>query len=154
MISCRSFQGKTFHGPIRYSFMQLSHFNDLLQAAAAEPLPQRLLLVFCKAELPDDATPQQRAEFEAGEGGALVPVASVDKFAEAVDAFDVIVAEAQQHGLEWDVLFVAAMNRGTEDANEVSRVDQALEGLVAAIRAGQLGSCLAFNQDGQVLGLA
>ena len=30
-------------------------------------------------ELPDDATPAQRARFEAGQGGALVPLMCVDK---------------------------------------------------------------------------
>ena len=38
--------------------------------------------------MPEDATPQQKAEFEAGEGGALVPVASVDKSPEQIAAVD------------------------------------------------------------------
>ena len=50
---------------------QSSHFRQLLQAAAAQPDPQRLLFVFAAAELPDDPTPAQRERFAAGEGGAL-----------------------------------------------------------------------------------
>lgn len=50
--------------------MDISSFDDLLHAARAQPEPQRLLFVFAAAELPDDATPAQRARFAAGQGGA------------------------------------------------------------------------------------
>ncbi|MDO9479321.1 MAG: ribonucleotide reductase subunit alpha, partial [Hydrogenophaga sp.] len=58
--------------------MNIATFDDLLSAARAQPLPQRLLLVFAGIELPDDATPTERAGFERGEGGALVPQMCVD----------------------------------------------------------------------------
>ena len=51
--------------------VEISNFDDLLRAARAQPQPQRLLFVFAGAELPDDSTPEQRAAFESGEGGAL-----------------------------------------------------------------------------------
>ena len=51
--------------------MEISSFDDLLQAACRQPQPQRLLFVFAGAELPDDATPAQQADFAAGHGGAL-----------------------------------------------------------------------------------
>ena len=40
-----------------------------------------LLFVFAGAELPDDATPEQRQRFAEGAGGALVPLMCVDKVA-------------------------------------------------------------------------
>jgi hypothetical protein len=43
----------------------VEHFAQLLQHAAREPQPQRLLFVFTAAELPPDASPQQRARFRA-----------------------------------------------------------------------------------------
>jgi len=49
--------------------MNISDFDDLLCAARGQPEPQRLLFVFANAELPDAATPAQRARFEAGGGG-------------------------------------------------------------------------------------
>jgi hypothetical protein len=44
--------------------MDISTFDDLLAAARTQPLPQRLLMVFAAVELPDDATPAERAAFE------------------------------------------------------------------------------------------
>ena len=64
--------------------MDISSFDDLLQAARMQPEPQRLLFVFAAVELPDDATPAQRARFEAGQGGALVPLMCVDKRPEEI----------------------------------------------------------------------
>ena len=133
--------------------MEISSFDDLLRMAAQQPAPQRLLLVFCKAELPEDATPQQKAEFAAGEGGMLVPVASVDKFPEALPSFGALAAEAAQQGLAWDLVFVAAMDRGPDTPAQVTLVDQALEAMVAAVKAGQLGSCIPFNPAGDIVAL-
>lgn len=133
--------------------MEISSFDDLLKMAAQQPAPQRLLLVFCKAELPEDATAQQKAEFAAGEGGMLVPVASVDKFPQALSSFGDLAAEAAQQGIEWSLLFVAAMDRGPDSPAQVSLVDQTLEAMVAAIKAGQIGSCIPFNPAGEIVGL-
>ena len=47
--------------------MNITNFDDLLQAARAQPEPQRLLFVFAGAELPPSASAEQRRQFEAGE---------------------------------------------------------------------------------------
>lgn len=134
--------------------MEISSFDDLLRMATQQADLQRLLLVFCKAEMPEDATPQQKAEFEAGEGGALVPVASVDKFPEALASFAELSAEATSHGLHWDVLFVAAMARAaSEGPEDIAEVDQTLEAMVAAVKAGEVGSFVPFDASGTVLAL-
>lgn len=134
--------------------MEISSFDDLLHMAMSQDELQRLLLVFCKAEMPEDATPQQKAEFEAGEGGALIPVASVDKFPEALGSFAALSAEAAEHGLQWDVLFVAAMGRADAEGPEhVAQVDQTLEAMVAAVKAGEVGSFVPFDVSGVVLAL-
>ena len=77
----------------------IASFDDLLQAARAQTAPQRLLLVFAGAELPDDASATQRAEFEAGQGGALVPLMCVDKRPEEITSFVQLRTEADaMHG--------------------------------------------------------
>lgn len=134
--------------------MDIASFDDLLRMALQQTTLQRLLLVFCKAELPEDATAQQKAEFDAGEGGVLVPVASVDKFPEALGSFAALSAETLQHGIDWDVLFVAAMNREqNEGPDQIAAVDQALEGMVSAVKAGQVGSFVPFDASGAVVAL-
>jgi hypothetical protein len=40
--------------------MNIEHFNDLLTAAKAQPLPQRLLFVCAGVELPQDASAGQQ----------------------------------------------------------------------------------------------
>ena len=75
--------------------MNIAHFDDLLAAARQQPEPQRLLLVFATAELPADSTPEQAARFEAGQGGALVPLMCVDKTPEEVVSFTTLAEESQ-----------------------------------------------------------
>ena len=53
--------------------MTISNFNDLLSAARQQTQSQRLLLVFAKAELPADSTPEQRSRFLAGQICATIP---------------------------------------------------------------------------------
>ncbi len=67
--------------------MDIQHFDDLLRSRAASRA-QQLLFVFAGAELPADASAQQRADFDAGEGGALAPLMCVDKPAAALHGFD------------------------------------------------------------------
>ncbi|HQS32831.1 MAG TPA: ribonucleotide reductase subunit alpha, partial [Polaromonas sp.] len=78
--------------------MNISSFDDLLQAARAQPEPQRLLFVFAGVELPDDATPEQRQRFAAGQGGALVPLMCVDKRPDELASFGALMQESSQFG--------------------------------------------------------
>ena len=59
--------------------MNITCFDDLLTAARTQPQPQTLLMVFVDVELPPDASPQERARFEQGQGGALTPRMCVDR---------------------------------------------------------------------------
>ena len=45
----------------------ISSYSDLIQASYSQQEPQRLLFVFCRAELPDEASPEEKAAFERGE---------------------------------------------------------------------------------------
>ena len=111
--------------------MNISHFNDLLEAARQQPDAQRLLLVFAGAGLPDDATPEQQAAFEAGHGGELTPLMCVDKTPDEIGSFDKLVSEAEQFGHDWAVVFVAGMSGigprapSSEDAQQ--HVDRVVE---------------------------
>ena len=86
------------------------HFPQLLAVAAAEPEPQRLLFVFAAAELPDNATPDQRARFQSGRGGALGPLMCVDKAPRDLPDFAALAAEAARAGPPWSVVFAACLS--------------------------------------------
>jgi hypothetical protein len=124
----------------------LSSFDDLLRAARQQPEPQRLLFVFTRAELPEDCTPEQRARFAAGLGGTLTPLMCVDKAPEEIRDFQALVEESRQFGKEWSVVFVAALSGGGD-------AGQALERMIASIKAGSPGALIPFDRQGQALSL-
>jgi len=129
--------------------MEIASFDDLLQAARAQPDPQRLLFVFAQADLPDDVSPEQRARFQAGEGGALVPLMSVDKAPDELDTFAGLVEESRQFGPEWAVVFVAALSGRGGRAPTSAEADQSLQRMIDAIKAGSLGAFIPFDRAGQ-----
>lgn len=135
----------------------ISHFDDLLQAARTQAEPQRLLLVFAGAELPDDADAQQRARFEAGEGGALVPLMCVDKRPDELTSFAQLCTEADGMHSGWRVVLAGALSGPPGEAPSDQSVDAAFERLLGLIQAGRmdqvLAQTLAFTRDGAAVSL-
>ncbi len=128
--------------------MNISTFDDLLQAARLQPDPQRLLFVFAGAELPEDATPEQRASFASGEGGALVPLMTVDKTPGELDGFQSLADESRGFGPDWRIVFVAAMSG--KGGNEPTSVDAepALQRMVESIKLGAISTLIPFDRQG------
>lgn len=124
-------------------------FDQLLAAAAAQPQPQRLLFVFTAAELPDDATPMQRQRFEAGEGGALTPLACVDKEPAELSSFAALVEEARQATPAWQVVFIAGLSGQNGEPPSDGQVDSALGAMVEGVRTGRLDTYLALDPQGE-----
>ena len=134
--------------------MQISTFDDLLQAARQQPDPQRLLFVFAAAELPEDCTLEQRARFEAGQGGALTPLMCVDKTPQEIPAFQVLVEESRHFEREWSVVFVAALSGRDGRAPSSEDAEKPLERMVESIKAGSPGPMIPFDRQGQALSLS
>ena len=132
----------------------ISSYTDLLNAANAEPQPQRLLFVFCRAELPDDASVTEKADFANGEGGALTPVVCVDKMPDEVSDFAALVDESRQTGQAWDVVFVAAMSGRGGMAPSTDEAKQPLTMMVESVRLGHVGNYLPLDREGQAVALA
>jgi len=129
--------------------MNISNFDDLLLAAREQPEPQRLLFVFARAVLPDDSTPEQRARFEAGEGGALAPLMSVDKTPEELGTFAALVEESRQFGSDWAVVFVASLPGRAGRPPTSKEADQPLQRMIESIKAGSIDSYLPFDRRGE-----
>lgn len=131
--------------------MDISTFGDLLQAARAQPEPQRLLFVFAGVELPDEATPAQRQRFEAGQGGALVPLMCVDKRPDELASFSALVAEAGQFGHKWGMVFAAALSGTVNRAPTSEDAEEPLQRMVEAIKRGEHGAYIPFDPQGQAV---
>ncbi len=128
--------------------MNISSFDDLLSAARQQPEPQRLLFVFASAELPEDSTPEQSARFEAGQGGALVPLMCVDKTPEEIVSFTALADEARQFGQPWALVFVAGMSGSGGRAPSSQDANAPLQRMVEDVKRGALDSYLPFDVQG------
>jgi hypothetical protein len=128
--------------------MNIENFTDLLQAARAQPLQQRLLFVFSEAVLPDNATAEQRTGFESGHGGALAPMMCVDKGLDDLSSFDALVQEAAQFGHAWQFVFAGALSGTVHSAPQDLEVDTALQAMVESIKRGEMSRYLAFDRQG------
>ena len=133
--------------------MTISNFDDLLQVARQQAQPQRLLMVFTSAELPDDCTPEQRRAFDAGGGGALVPAMCADKSPDDIQSFAALKLESGQFQSQWHVVFVAALS-GKDDATPSSSdIEQTLDRMVESIKLGVLDNMIAFDTSGSAISL-
>ena len=131
--------------------MEISRFDELLQAARAQAEPQRLLFVFAGVELPDDATPAQRERFAQGEGGALVPQMCVDKTPDELASFDTLVQEAAQFGQDWTLVFAAALGGTPNRAPTSEDAEAPLESMVDAIKRGVHAGLIPFDRSGHAV---
>jgi len=120
--------------------MSIANFDELLRAAREQSQPQRLLFVFANAVLPDDSTPEQRARFGAGQGGALTPLMSVDKAQ---------VEESRQYGQDWSIVFVASLSGRDGRAPTSKEADQSLQRMIESIKSGLFGSFIPFDRRGE-----
>jgi hypothetical protein len=149
----RKWKALTLRRPERLwcSSMYIGSFDDLLCAAREQPEPQRLLFVFAGAGLPEDSTLEQRARFEAGEGGTLEPLMSVDMDPQKLHSFDSLVEEACEFGRDWAVVFVAGLSGRDGRAPTSSEADRYLERMIALIRSGVIDSFIPFDRQGRPL---
>ena len=134
--------------------MHITTFDDLLQAARQQREPQQLLFVFAGAELPAGASAEQRAQYEAGEGGELAPLMCVDKPAAELASFDALCAEAARAGPPWAIVFTAALSGRNGQPPAAADIDAALQHMVDAVQAGRLEGMLPFNREGEPVHLA
>lgn len=133
--------------------MDISSYEELLNAANARAEPQRLLFAFTRAELPDGHTKDQQAQFKAQKGGALTPVMCADKLASERGSFADLVEESRQMGTGWDIVFVACMPEKPGLAPGSDETEQPLKVMVKSILDGRISSFLAFNRSGELVRL-
>lgn len=133
--------------------MNIDSFEDLLSAARRQTQPQRLLFVFAGAELPDDASAEQRAAFAQGHGGALAPLMCADKTPDELTSFEALVDESTQFEAPWAIVFVAGLSGQGGVAPSSAQAEAPLQRMVEAIKAGQIAAYVPFNRYGQPVNL-
>ncbi len=129
--------------------MGISSFDDLVRAARMQAQPQRLLFVFTQVALPDDCTPEQRATFEAGQGGTLTPLICLDKTPEELGTFSELLEESRQFILEWAIVFVAALSGRNGHSPTSVEAEVPLNRMVDSIKAGAVGAFIPFDTHRQ-----
>lgn len=127
--------------------MAISRFSELLDEARRQPDPQRLLFVFTRAELPDHPSEEQRRHFEQGEGGVLTPMLCVDKTPDELSDMAALTAESQATGVDWDIVFVSAM-----DDQGSALAEPQLERMVESLKMGSIERFLSFDRTGEGVG--
>lgn len=133
--------------------MTISSFDDLLQTAAQQSEPQRLLFLFAQKGMIEG----RRAEAAAGSssmvtGGTLTPIMCVDKGLDELTDFAALSQESEALEKPWDIVLVACM-AGKQGAMPSAReVDKGLEMMVSAVQNGsRLTRFLAFDRTGEPL---
>ena len=117
--------------------MDITHFDDFLAAARQQSEPQRLLFTFAVAELPGDANAAQKAAFERGEGGALVPAVCVDKALDELSTFAAFAQEAEQFSLDWVIVFAASLSGRNGTPPSAADAEEPIKRMVAMIKLAQ-----------------
>lgn len=133
--------------------MMISSYADLILAARQQPETQRLLFVFCRAEIPEDASATEVASFQQGEGGALVPVLCVDKAVDEAECFETLVAESKGTGQDWDVAFVSALAGRGGFSPTSDEAQQPLSMMVEGVRLGHVSGYIAISRQGSLIKL-
>ena len=133
--------------------MNITSFDDLLKAARLQNEPQRLLFVFTAAELSEGASAQQRARYEAGEGGELAPLMCVDKSADELADFGALAAQAALAGPPWAIVFAAALSGRGGIMPSSDQAQAPLQHMVEAIKSGRLDGMLPFDRHGEAVAL-
>lgn len=131
----------------------ISNYQDLILATREQPEPQRLLFVFCRSELPDEASAEEKSAFERGEGGALVPVICVDKTPDEAPDFEALVEESRTTGQGWEMVFIAAMSGRGGMVPSTDEAQQPLTMMVESIRLGHIGHYLPLDLQGNAVSL-
>ena len=130
---------------------EIVDFDSFLSAAQASDEPQRLLFLFLRAELPEDATDEERHRYEAGQGGGLVPVMYVDKAPEEVADFSTLEGESRAMAEDWHMVLAAALV-GDSEPPAATEVEETFNRITQTVHAGgDLSDLLAFDSEGNLV---
>jgi len=129
--------------------MHITDYASLLSVARQQPDPQRLLFVFLQSSLSRDHGTEKAERFNAGQGGELQPVMSVDKTLDELGSFADLVAESERTQQDWHIVLVAALSGRNGMMPTSDEAEQPLKLMMQAVQTGgDLSKYLAFDRSG------
>lgn len=108
----------------------ISNFSELLKAAYEQDQPQRLLLLFAKAESSSKKKKQTQH-------GTLSPVMCVDKLPEDIASFADLSKEADGVSSDWDFVFAVGLSGQNGLAPTEEEAEPFLNKMTNDIASGQ-----------------
>lgn len=111
-------------------YVMISTFGDLLKAAEEQDQPQRLLLLFAKAE-------SESSKKKGEHTGTLSPVMCVDKLPEEIESFATISEEADSISKEWDFMLVVGLSGQNGEAPSPEDAEPFLNQMANNLSSGQ-----------------
>ena len=111
----------------------ISNFSELLTAALEQDQPQRLLLLFAKAE----SSKTKKQKNKQMQHGTLAPVMCVDKLPQDIASFADLSKEADGVSKEWDFIFAVGLSGQNGIAPSEKEAEPFLNKMTNDIAAGQ-----------------
>lgn len=107
-------------------------FTKLLEAAKQQDQPQRLLMLFARAE-----GDEEKASNGSHETGTVTPLMCVDKLPEEIDSFEALVKEADAIESNWSFVLIAGLGGIDGEAPPTEAADQYLNQMANDLMMGQ-----------------
>ncbi|WP_444995324.1 ribonucleotide reductase subunit alpha [Aliikangiella sp. IMCC44359] len=125
-----------------------SNFNNMLNAAKAQPEPQRLLFMLALSERTNKAK-KSRAQ------GTITPVMCVDKIPDELSDITAFIEEADSINSQWDMIFIAGMNGENGQPPSPEEAEPLLNKMVNDLVSGQdLSRYLILNREDDMVEIA
>lgn len=117
--------------------------------AKQQPEPQRFLFVFLKTSLPKDHKGDESFRFNAGIGGELTPVMTLDKPLDELTNFEDLVNESKLMNRDWQLVSVAALSGKKGVMPNSDEAQKSLETMMKTVETGgNLSKFMTFDRDG------
>lgn len=128
--------------------IRISSFDDLKRTGLEQGEPQRLLLVLLRAEPDQEAIDHNGGEAIEG-GGTLRPVMATDRELDQDLRLDVLVEEADQSGISWDLILVSSLSAAGGRLPTSEEAEPYLKQMAEAVELGtDLSRYAVFDRAG------
>ena len=107
-------------------------FSKLIEAAKKQEQPQRLLMLFAKAE-----GNKKKGKNAVNETGTVTPLMCVDKLPEELESFDALIKEADGISEDWNFVLIAGLGGSDGVAPPTEAAEPYLNQMANAVMMGQ-----------------